>query len=1453
MIRVMRAAGAMAWVCGLAACVMATPAMAQGEKPAQPPEKQPAKQDEALPDVSKTPTLFVVAYAHLDTQWRWTYPQVIREFIANTLNDNFRLMDKYPNYVFNFSGSRRYQMMEEYYPELYARLKKEIAAGKWFPCGSSVDENDANVPSGESYVRHVLYGNRFFRREFGVASEEYMLPDCFGFPAAIPSLLAHCGVKQFSTQKLTWNSVVPIPFKVGVWEGPDGRSVVAALDPGSYGGEVLDNLAHSEGWKNRINANGKTSGVFADYHYYGTGDQGGSPTERSVAMMETSLATKDGIKIVAGPADDLVKAITSEERAKLPTYKGELQLTEHSAGSITSEAYMKRWNRKNELLANDAETASVAAMWLGGREYPAAKLENAWTLVLGSQMHDILPGTSHPRAYDFSWNDEILAGNQFGAVLTDGVGVIASQMDTRGDGTALVVYNPLSVAREDIVEASVPGDVAHAKSVFVTGPTGEPVNAQVIGGDGTHVKIAFHGLAPSAGCAVYHVKLSDAAPATNAKLRVDEHGLENGRYVVKLNERGDVVSIFDKAAKRELLSGPAVLDLCYENPRNWPAWNQDWADRQKPVREVVGATPDAAASVKVIENGPARVALEVTRHLGSSTFVQRIRLSDGAAGDRVEFDCTIDWAQRERSLRAAFPLAIANKVATYDLQDGTLQRGNAHEKQFEYAFQQWFDLTDDKGDYGVTVMSDCKYGSDKPNDDTLRLTLLHTPGTHGGYQDQGSQDIGRHHIVYALAGHEGDWRKELSAVNAARLNQPLMPFVAKAHEGSLGATFSLMQVSDPNVRIAAIKKAEDSDEVIVRLRELSGDAVRGVRVAAGAGIVSAREVDGQERPIGPAKVADGSLETDIGGYELRAFALTLAPAKVKAAKAACEPLTLAFDTDVVASRGKRTDGAMDGAGDAYPAEQFPASVTAEDATFKLGPAADGQKNALSCKGQEIKLPGGDFDRVYLLAASSDGDVDASVEVDGKPVAVRFRDWSGMLGQWDRRLWAGEVPEMAFNWHNDLAGIEPGYVKPEEVAWHVSHYSTPKGDAFYQYCYMYKVAIDVPKGVKSVTLPNDPRVKVFAASVVNTRGEGVTAAAPLFDTLKDHVQDGPRVVFDAAKLSDATPVTVEPRLYWKAGEIRYTLDGSEPTAASMVYDGPIMLSGPATVTAAIIGSDGKMGPSGAAKVEVHDTTAPALKSVEASYGEPTLRLEFSEPVAALTAANLVIEPSIEVKSVSMSKNASAAVVTLGAAPKTDATYRLSVKDLTDLSPAKNKVSTPGVEFAARGPVYSLPEISKEQYGKAIKNVPNLPVKAGDAWTMNMFVRAEKQPPNRTIIAGFGKCEDGDEGVARYMSKFANGVQFWSCNRDVPTEKPLELKAWQMLTATYDGHVLTVYKDGEAIGSRKVALDDDEATVNIAPVDPWEHKRRFEGEIKGFSIWGSCLSPDGVKSLMQGMPK
>ena len=357
-------------------------------------------------DITKDRLLYTVGYAHLDTQWNWDYPTTINEYILNTMVENFRLFEKYPDYKFNFTGSRRYQMMKEYYSDLFKKVQDYVNLGRWCISGSSVDEGEVNISSSESLIRQILYGNSFFRKEFNRESVDYMLPDCFGFLCNLPTVFNYCGLLGFSTQKLTWRSASGIPFNVGVWNGPDGKGVIAALNASDYYGKIENRLDKNTKWINRIDDNLKTNGYAFDYRYYGVGDQGGSPRESDIKRVEASLNNEDSnLRVLLTSSDQMYKDITPEIRKKLPVYSGDLLLIEHSAGSMTSQAFMKRMNRKNELLAQSAEQVSVFANWTGGANYPFRKLNNAWNLVLGSQFHDILPGTSIPKAYEYAWND----------------------------------------------------------------------------------------------------------------------------------------------------------------------------------------------------------------------------------------------------------------------------------------------------------------------------------------------------------------------------------------------------------------------------------------------------------------------------------------------------------------------------------------------------------------------------------------------------------------------------------------------------------------------------------------------------------------------------------------------------------------------------------------------------------------------------------------------------------------------------------------------------------------------------------------------------------------------------------------------------------------------------------------------------------------------------------------
>lgn len=1036
------------------------------------------------------PTLYCVGYAHLDTEWRWSYPLVIGEFLWNTLRDNFALFERFPDYIFNFTGANRYRLMKEYFPADYERLKGYVAAGRWFPAGSSWEEGIVDEPSSESILRHVLYGNRYFLAEFGKASCEFMLPDSFGFPASLPGLLAHAGLKGFSTQKLTWGCSVGIPFNVGVWEGLDGRGVVAALNATPYDAKLTGDLTHDPKWIERLQDDARRCGVAVDYRYYGTGDRGGAPDARSVEWLELSLHGTGPIRIVSATGAQMFEELTAEQIGKLPRYQGDLLLTQHSAGTPSSQAFMKKLNRKNELRADEAERAAAAADWLGGLEYPRERITRGWRMLLAGQFHDVLAGTAKPDAYAYAWNDGFVARNQLNVGRDAALAGVARALDTRAQGVPLVVFNPLSIDREDVVEAEVEFPETAPAGVAVHGPDGQPVPSQLLHRDGRTARIIFLARVPSVGFAVFDVRAGAAEAPDGSPLKATHRTLENGRYRVVLNDDGDIASIRDLAADRELLAEPARLAFLRENPTRYPAWNMDWDDASRPPYAHV----EGPAKIQIVERGPVRVALQVERRAQGSTIVQTVRLAAGEAGDRVECDTFIDWRTEASALKAVFPLTVRNLNGTYNWGAGTVERATDGPKLYEWPSHQWFDLTDAGGAYGVSVLEDCKYGSDKPDDHTLRLTLQYTPGLKRApkYSDQRTQDFGRHRCLYALAGHAGNWRDGAIPWRAARLNQPLTAFQAAPHEGARGKSFSFVRVSDARLMVKALKQAEAGDELVIRLQELDGRPVPGAHVAFASEIASAREVDGQERRIGRASLSGGRLAVACGPYGLRSFAVRLRPPATRAAPPISQPLGLAYNETVTSRDGQLAPQGMGGTGRSYPAETFPSQVDCGGVAFRFG-SPDGP-NALACRGQTIELPEGPFDRLYLIAATADDPLVGRFLVDGRPVEVDVASWSGFIGQPDYRLWNGiDFPGVTYDWGLECVGVAPGYLRRDPIAWFCSHtHATDGTNEIYRYCYLFRYAIDLAGPARVLTLPHEPRIKLMAISVAS----GSAGAVPV---------------------------------------------------------------------------------------------------------------------------------------------------------------------------------------------------------------------------------------------------------------------------------------------------------------------------------------------------------------------
>lgn len=1042
-------------------------------------------------DITKDRLLYTIGYSHLDTEWNWDYPTTINEYILNTMVENFSLFEKYPDYVFNFTGSRRYKMMKEYYPQLYTKVKKYIDEGRWMVSGSSVDEGEVNISSSESLVRQVLYGNNFFRNEFGKESVDYMLPDCFGFLWNLPSILHHCGLLGFSTQKLTWRSAAGVPFNVGVWNGPDGKGIVAALNATSYTSRVEDRLDKSPYWIQRLNENEEKTGYAFDYRYYGVGDQGGAPRVNDVKHAVNSLNREDGyFKVLLTSSDQMYKDITPEIRENLPVYSGDLLLIEHSAGSLTSQAFMKRMNRKNELLASSSELVSVTADWMGAASYPFRKLNDAWDLVLGSQFHDILPGTSIPKAYEYAWNDEFVAANGFAEALKNGLSSISAKLNTKTAGRAVVVYNPVCREREDVVFAELEYAVLPQSIGVFDKKTGREVPSQIVEQAENKLTILFLADMPSAGVKVYDVRETSGF-AKPTGLSVTNNTLENTHYKVKIAPNGDIVSIFDKKASRELLAKPARLEFLSETPKEWPAWNMDWEDRQKLPIDFM----DKDARLTVVEQGPVRVTLKVQRKGQNSEITQFYSLAAGEAGKRLEISNKIDWQSRAVSLKASFPLTVSNKNSTYNLGVGTISRGNNDEKKFEVPSKEWFDLTDESGTYGVTILEDCKYGSDKPDDSTVRLTLLYTPGINlPAWQwtmYQSTQDWGIHDVRYAVYGHKGDWRKGESAWQARFFNQPLMAFESTKHDGGLSESFSMISIDRPEAGLMAFKKMESEEGYVIRVNELSGKEVKNIQVTLPAEVIDAYEINGQEKRIADVKFTKNGIRFDLSPYTIRSFAVKLKGTDMTAISQ--QPVEIPYNADAISFDENREDGIMFN-GRSLPAELLPDFIESEGIRFKIGSKEDEQNNAVVCGGQTIPLPARSYTKLYLLAAAAN-DTRADFYVDGQPTALGIQRWTGYVGQFYNRILSPD--------QDKVVEMKEPYAKTDNIAWFASHCHNnyPMKNQAYQYCYLYKYVIPIPAGAKNITLPNNRGIKILAMTVADPQIEDLKPLQPLYDDFR----------------------------------------------------------------------------------------------------------------------------------------------------------------------------------------------------------------------------------------------------------------------------------------------------------------------------------------------------------------
>ncbi len=1028
-----------------------------------------------------SPKIYVVSNAHLDTQWNWDIQTTIRDYVSKTLDRNLTLLELYPNYLFNFEGGVKYSWMKEYYPIQYAKVKEYIKNGRWHVSGSSWDATDALVPSPESAIRNILLGQEFYRNEFQVESTDIFLPDCFGFGWTLPTIASHCGLIGFSSQKLGWRKNPfygknKYPFEIGLWKGIDGSSIMMAH--GYNYNKRWNNIDLSKD-KELIELSALAP-LKTIYHYYGTGDTGGSPTIPSVRSVEKSINGDGPLQIICATSDQLFKDyLPYESHPELPVFDGELLMDLHGTGCYTSQAAMKLYNRQNEILGDAAERSAVCADWLNVTAYPSEKLTETWKRFIFHQFHDDLTGTSIPKAYEFSWNDELISLGQFSDVLTSSVRSVAGQLNTSTKGIPVVLYNALGFQANNLVEIVL--DMPKLpKNIAVFDCRGNKVPSQLLSNQNGKISILMEASVPANGYAVYDIRTSNEKSKTqqNDYIQSDKLQFENSIYKITLAPNGDIISLIDKQCNKEIVKkGEAIrLALFTENQSNeWPAWeiHKETIDRA-PI-----SIGDEQTEISLIENGTLRKTICIKKKYEKSVFKQYIHLYEGIMAHRIDFRNEIDWESENALLKAEFPLNINNQKATYDLGIGSIMRGNNKDTAYEVYAQYWADLTDHDNSYGVSILNDSKYGWDKPNDHTLRLTLLHTPKTKKRYEYQRYQDFGHHEFTYSLIGHSGALNKIETVQQAELLNQKIKAFQTSKHRGTLGREFSFAQSNNPNVLIKALKKAESSNEYVVRVYEISGKEKQNATLSFAGDIITACEADGTEKRIGNASFENNNLHLMIKPFSIKTFKVSLKPNATKPCDIKSEYLSLKFDRKCASWNAFRNDANFESQ-NSYAAELWPDSLIVNRVPFLLG--EKDIENGMTCKGDTIQLPAGkNYDYLYLLAASTDTDQTATFTVGKTKQIVTVPYYTGFIGQWGH------------------LNHTKGYLKPVEIAHIGTHRHTVNEDLPYEFTYMFKIKLEIPKGATEIVLPQNEKIVLFAATAVQDELPEIQITSQLYQT------------------------------------------------------------------------------------------------------------------------------------------------------------------------------------------------------------------------------------------------------------------------------------------------------------------------------------------------------------------
>ena len=816
-------------------------------------------------------TIRAVGNSHIDMAWLWPWTETV-EVVRNTFRSVLDLMREYPDFKFTMSSARTYEWMQEKYPDIYHEIEQRVKEGRWEIIGGMWVEPDLNMPDGESLVRQILVGKRYFQKNFGVDVKIGWNPDSFGYNWQLPQIYKRSGMDYFVTQKLMWaHEFTTFPYKYFWWQAPDGSRLLTyfphdyadPIDAEPLGSQIATWMPSMYG--------PKIPDKPEMMHLYGVGDHGGGPTRVMLDHAEALRAPgtvfpKLEFSFASEFFADMEKKLPSMQ---VPTWNGELYFQYHRGVFTTQAETKRRIRRSEENVLNAEKVASLASLY--GTAYPQELMTDTWKKLLFDHFHDIMPGSGIAVNYlDAKRNLEI-ADRAANDVTFASLREIAAHVNTQGDGAPVMLFNSLSWPRQEVAEvkAQLPTPV---KQIEVVDWKGRSVPSQLLSLDADTHRVHFLVLAstPSFGFETYFVRPQGTPPAAST-LKASADTLENEYLRVRIDPKsGCMTSLFDKRSGTESLApaetdtgGPKtstcgnLLQTFVDKPQRWDAWNID-ADFEKQHWDL-----DKADEVKLIESGPLRAVIRVTNHFQNSTFVRDVILYAGMP--RVDVKMRAEWHEKHILLKVAFPVSAHSDKATYEIPFGSVERPTtrntpAEQAQFEVPAQRWADISD--GTHGLSLLNDCKYGYDAKGN-VLRLSLLRSPEWPDPHADEG-----HHEFTYSLYPHGGNWKEALTIRQGYELNYHLLALPVGIHQGTNAPVQSFVQVLSDNIIVTALKKSEDENALTLRFYEWAGKG-GDVRIGLPSGAQSASETDLMEKPSGSLSVADGKVVVPTKPYEIK--------------------------------------------------------------------------------------------------------------------------------------------------------------------------------------------------------------------------------------------------------------------------------------------------------------------------------------------------------------------------------------------------------------------------------------------------------------------------------------------------------------------------------------------------------------------------------------------------------